>query len=106
MTGSDHAHQVTEVMLCLQCYNCKFEKVFSGQIYNIIKSQITHSTDCSHVSDIITARDDLLALPEWYTRDHIADLISSECVLQYEQRVLLALVSISHFLYFVLFVRF
>jgi len=42
---------------------------------DIIKSHITHSTDCSHTAfanllhELIMVRDGLLVLPEWFTRN-------------------------------------
>jgi len=47
-------------MFCLHRYKCNVEKMFSGQMNNLIESHFIRSTDCMHValanllSEIIT----------------------------------------------------
>jgi len=76
------------VMFCMQRYKCNVEKVFSGQMNNIIESRFIRSTDCVHVAlanmlfEIIMVWDGVLSLPRWFSRDLIDDVLSvySVCV--------------------------
>jgi len=75
------------IMFCLHRYKCNVEKVFSGQMNNIIESHFIRSTDCMHVALAnllsedrpIMSRDSFL-LPTWLSRDFIDDVVSSVCV--------------------------
>jgi len=71
-------------MFSLHRYKCNDEKVFSGQMNNIIVLFHSFYTDSMHValllSEIIMVTDGFLSLPTWFSRDFIDDVISSVCV--------------------------